>query len=506
MLTLARQKWGSRWAFVLAAVGSAAGLGNAWRFPYMAYSNGGGAFYIPYFIALFLAGIPILMAEFGIGQGLQSSAPKALGKISKGAEFIGWWAVLTGSIIVFYYNVIMAWIFNYLYFSFGPAWKGDPKGFFFGDFLKLTDGPGQLGGLRWPIVIGLLIARLWVYLILRKGTESVGKTVMWTVPLPIILLVLLGIRGVTLEGAATGLNFLFEPNFAKLAEPRVWANAFGQIFFSLSVAFGIMIAYGSYNDKKNDVANNAIITALGNSATSFLAGIAVFSVLGYMATQMQVPVDEVVSGGIGLAFVVYPQAISLIPGGAVVQSIIGLAFFIMLLTLGIDSAFSLVEATEAAAGDKFKVNKKTFLVGFSVLGFIFGLLFATQGGLYWLDIIDHYMGTYALLVVGILESIVIGWVFGAEKLREYINSVSEVKIGAWFDISLKYIIPIVLISILGLNIYDEMKNPYGGYPAWALTVGFVIFLAVPVIGYILAKMPSKDEKYNEKVTEITVED
>ncbi|KLO21996.1 SNF family Na+-dependent transporter [Marinitoga sp. 1197] len=503
---MARQKWGSRWAFVLAAIGSAAGLGNAWRFPYMAYSNGGGAFYIPYFVALFLAGIPILMAEFGIGQGLQSSAPKALGKINKSAEAIGWWAVITGAIITFYYNVIMAWIFNYLYFSLGTAWKDDPKGFFFGDFLKLTDGPGQLGGLRWPIVIGLLISWLWIYLILRKGTESVGKTVMWTVPLPVILLLLLGIRGVTLPGAATGLNFLFEPNFSKLGDPRVWANAFGQIFFSLSVAFGIMIAYGSYNDKKNDVANNAIITALGNSATSFLAGIAVFSVLGYMAQQMSVPVDKVVSGGVGLAFVVYPQAISLIPGGVIVQSIIGLAFFIMLLTLGIDSAFSLVEAIEAAAGDKFKVNKKSFLIGFSILGFIFGLLFATQGGLYWLDIIDHFMGTYALLVVGILESIIIGWVLGAENLREYINSVSEIKIGKWFDISLKYIIPIVLIAILGLNIADEIKNPYGGYESWALTVGFIIFLIVPIIAFIFSKLPSKDDKYSEKVTKITIEE
>lgn len=159
---------------------------------------------------------------------------------------------------------------------------------------------------------------------------------------------------------------MFEPNFAKLADPRVWANAFGQIFFTLSLAFGIMIAYGSYNKKEEDIANNAIITALGNSATSYLAGIAVFSVLGYMATQLSVPVDKVVSGGIGLAFVVYPQAISLFPGGVVVQSIIGLLFFLMLLTLGIDSAFSLVEAVEAAASDKFKVNKKAFLIGFSI--------------------------------------------------------------------------------------------------------------------------------------------
>lgn len=496
---VARQKWGSRWAFVLAAVGSAAGLGNAWRFPYKAYSNGGGAFYVPYFIALFLVGIPLLMAEFAIGQGLQSSAPKSMAIIRKNAEFIGWFAVIGGAIITFYYNVIMAYIFNYLYYSFGVAWKDDPNGFFFGKFLQVSSGPGELGSIRWPIVIGLALTWLWIYFILRKGTTSVGKTVAWTVPLPVVLLLILGIRGITLDGAAKGLNFLFEPNFAKLADPRVWANAFGQIFFTLSLAFGIMIAYGSYNKKEEDIANNAIITALGNSATSYLAGIAVFSVLGYMATQLSVPVDKVVSGGIGLAFVVYPQAISLFPGGVVVQSIIGLLFFLMLLTLGIDSAFSLVEAVEAAASDKFKVNKKAFLIGFSIFGFLAGLLFSTQGGLYWLDIIDHFVSVYGLLIAGILESIIIGWLFGAEKLRKYINEVSEIKIGKWFNFSIKFLIPAVLIIILGLNFFDELKKPYGDYPSWALWTGFSMLIITPIIAIILSKIPPKDKDYYKKV-------
>ncbi|MBO8161007.1 MAG: sodium-dependent transporter [Thermosipho sp. (in: Bacteria)] len=502
---MAREKWTSRWAFVLAAIGSAAGLGNAWRFPYMAYSNGGGAFYVPYFVALFLAGIPLLMAEFAIGQGLQSSAPKSLGKIRKGAEFVGWWAVITGALITFYYNVIMGYIFNYLYYSFGVAWKEDTSNFFFNKFLQISSGPGELGGLRWPIVIGLALTWLWIYFILRKGTQSVGKTVIWTVPLPVILLLVLGIRGITLEGASQGLNYLFEPNFAKLAQPSVWANAFGQIFFSLSLAFGIMIAYGSYNNKKSDIANNTIITALANSATSYLAGIAVFSVLGYMAFQINSPVSEVAKGGIGLAFVVYPKAISLFPGGVFIQSIIGIAFFVMLLTLGIDSAFSLVEAVEAANEDKFKVNKKAFLTGFSIFGFICGLLFATQGGLYWLDIVDHFLGIYALLIVGILEAIVIGWVLGAENLREYINSVSEIKVGKWFNFSLKFIIPIVLMFILITNLIDEIKNPYEGYPIWALLIGASLLVITPIVAIVLSKIPSKDKNYYKRVEKITVE-
>ncbi|BBE30012.1 sodium-dependent transporter [Tepiditoga spiralis] len=503
---MARQRWNSRWAFVLAAVGSAAGLGNAWRFPYMAYSNGGGAFYIPYFIALFVAGIPLLMAEFGMGQGLQASAPKVMRSAGKGFEMIGWWAVFSGAIITFYYNVIMGWIFNYLIKSTTVAWKNNPSDYFFNSFLKISSGPGEIGALRWAIVIGLAVTWLWIYLILRKGTDSVGKTVAWTVPLPIILLLVLGLRGITLNGAGEGLNYLFSPDFSKLADVKVWAAAFGQIFFSLSLAFGVMITYGSYNSKKSDVANNTVITALGNSATSFLAGIAVFSVLGYMATIQGVGVDKVVSQGIGLAFVVYPKAISLLPGGVFVQAIFGFLFFVMLLTLGIDSAFSLVEAIEASISDKFKVGKKKFLITMSIIGFIFGLLFATQGGLYWLDIIDHFIGNYALLIVGIFESLIFGWIIGAEKLRTYINNVSEIKIGKWFTFFIKYLIPIILIWILTTSAIDEFKKPYGGYPIWSILTGFSVFVFVPILGFIFSLIKEKNKDFVIKEINFDVED
>jgi NSS family neurotransmitter:Na+ symporter len=503
-----RQRWGSRWAFILAAVGSAAGLGNAWRFPYKAYTNGGGAFYIPYFIALFVAGIPLLMAEFAVGQSLQSSAPKAMAKINKKVEFIGWWGIVTSSLVTFYYSVIMGWIFNYLIFSFNVSWKENPETFFL-EFLQRSSGPGEIGNIVIPVAIGLAITWLFVYIVLRKGTESVGKVVLWTVPLPIILLIILGIRGFTLEGASTGLDYLFNPSLEKLSSPSVWAEGFGQIFYSLSVAFGIMIAYGSFNKKKQDIANNAIITALGNSATSFLAAIAVFSVLGYMANVLSVKVPEVVTGGIGLAFVTYPQAIALLPGGIVVQAIFGFLFFVMLLTLGIDSVFSLVEAIESSFSDKFNFKKKKFLGIFMGIGFIMGLFFSTQGGIFWLDIFDHFLGTYALLMVGIFETIIFGWVMGAENIRDYINEVSEIKIGKWFNIAIKYIIPIVLSIIFVNGLIDEIKNPYENYPTWSLIIGFMAFVLTPLIALIFSMLKAKNPKEfykKEKIEESLKED
>jgi NSS family neurotransmitter:Na+ symporter len=489
-----RQRWGTRFAFVLAAIGSAAGLGNAWRFPYKAYENGGGAFFIPYFIALFVVGIPLLISEFAIGQGFQSSAPKSMAKISKKLEFAGWWAVLSGAIITFYYSVIMGWIFNYLLFSLNVSWGGNPEDHFFNSFLKISSGPENIGGVVLPVAIGLALTWLWVYVILRKGTASVGKTVAWTVPLPTILLVILGIRGATLEGAGSGLNYLFAPNFSALTSATTWVEAVGQIFFSLSLGFGIMIAYGSYNSKKSDINNNSMIVAFANSATSFLAAIAVFSILGYMANVQGVQVPDVVNGGIGLAFITYPQAISLLPGGVIVQAIFGVFFFVMLLTLGIDSSFSLVEAVESAFSDKFLFAKKKFLITFLIIGFLLGLFFSTNGGLYWLDIFDHYVGTYSLLLVGILESIIFAWYVGADNIRNYINSVSEIKIGKWFEYALKYVIPFLLIFVFVRGIIEEFKTPYEGYEPWALITGVSIVLLSFVVGIGLAMLKPKDQK------------
>ena len=493
-----RQRWGTRFAFVLAAIGSAAGLGNAWRFPYKAYENGGGAFFIPYFIALFVVGIPLLISEFAIGQGFQSSAPKSMAKISKKFEFAGWWAVLSGAIITFYYSVIMGWIFNYLLFSLNVSWGKNP-GDFFVSFLNRSSGPENVGGIVLPIAIGLALSWLWVYVILRKGTASVGKTVAWTVPLPTILLIILGIRGVTLKGAASGLQYLFAPNFAQLTSATTWVEAVGQIFFSLSLGFGIMIAYGSYNSKKSDVNNNSMIVAFGNSATSFLAAIAVFSILGYMANIQGVQVPDVVNGGIGLAFITYPQAISLLPGGIVVQAIFGVFFFVMLLTLGIDSVFSLVEAVESAFSDKFLFTKKKFLITFMTVGFLLGLFFSTQGGIFWLDIFDHFVGTYSLLVVGILETIIFGWYVGADNIRKYINSVSEIKIGKWFEYALKYVIPALLIFVFVRGAIQEFKTPYEGYETWALILGVSVVLFSFVVGIIFTILKPKNKKdYTKK--------
>ncbi len=491
-----RQHWDSRLIFIFAAIGSAAGLGNAWRFPYRAATNGGGAFLIPYFVALITAGIPLLIAEFAIGYKFRAGAPTALGKVKKGWEALGWWSVGVGFVIVTYYSVIMAWVFDYLWYSLSTAWGDAPADFFLNKVLHITSGPGELGGFSIPVLIGLVIAWIAVYWTIRDGVKSVGKVVKWTVPLPVIMLGILVIRALTLDGAVEGIRYYLDPDFSKLLDPKVWAGAYGQIFFSLSVAFAVMIAYASYLPKKSDITNNAIITALANCGISFMAGFAVFGTMGYMALQKGGTVADVAgSGGIGLAFWVYPEAIRLLPFGTV---IFALVFYIMLLTLGIDSFFSIIEGVVAGVADKWQLNKKKTTRVVVLAGFVLSLLFATKGGLHWLDIVDKYINDYGVIGVAFFEVIAIGWVFKSKKLREFVNPISELKLGGWFDILLKFITPLALGGILIWNIVQEVidvtkGNYYGGYPLWSVAVGgWIVAVVLIVASFILAKTKGKE--------------
>lgn len=485
------ENWKSRLAFLMAAIGSAVGLGNIWRFPYVAYKNGGGAFLIPYIVALFTVGIPLLIAEYAVGSIFRKSAPIAIGKISKKMEWVGWLGVLSAFFISIYYCVLMAWCLCYLFHSFKLTWQPHADIFFYDEFLKVTSSPSIFGSINLQIVFALLFIWTSIYLILYKGVKSIGKVVLITVPLPTILLLILTIRGLTLYGAGNGLEFYLAPDFSKIASPTVWLSAYAQIFFSLSLAQGIMITYASFLEKGSDIANNAFITALADGGTAFLAGFAVFSVLGFLAYQTGLPMEEIARGGIGLAFITYPTAISKIPYMA---SFFGIIFFVALLTFGIDSAFSMVEAITNGLKDKFNISreKSTFLI--CLIGFLTGLLLVGGSSIYWIDIMDHFISNFALVFVGLLECIVFGYIFGGEKLRKYVNDVSEIRVGKWMSIMLKIFAPIVLILIGLASLVELATKGYENYPAWCLTMGmFMVILAI-IIAVVMARIKCQREQ------------
>jgi len=474
----------------MAAIGSAIGLGNVWRFPYIAYTNGGGAFLIPYFVALFTAGIPMLILEFSVGHWSGHGAPGAFKKIGKKWEFVGWWTALIPFVIVAYYIVVMAWCFAYMIFALDLRWGMNTEHFFLTDFLGATSGPLMLGSIRLPVLLSLIVIWFLVFIILYKGVRRIGKVVLITVPLPWILLIILTIRGVTLPGAIEGISYYLTPNFSRLTDVNVWLAAYAQIFFSIGVAQGIMITYASFLNKKSDISNNAFITALADAGTSFLAGFAVFSVVGYLAMSQGIGVDQLGIVGPSLAFITYPTAISLFPFAV---AFFGALFYLALLTFGIDSAFSMIEPMITGIHKKWGITKGKATILICLAGFLASLLFTTGSGLYWLDIVDHFVSSFGLVLVGLVECLVLGWAFRVAVFRENANKTSDILIGRWWDVLIKYVVPCILTVLLIAAVYENIIRPYV-QPWWVIILGGVLpCVAIFLASFVFMKLKGKKE-------------
>ncbi|MBD3232457.1 MAG: sodium-dependent transporter [candidate division Zixibacteria bacterium] len=488
-----RERWSGRTAFLLSIIGSAVGLGNIWRFPYIAFKNGGGAFLIPYFLALFTAGIPLLILETGIGQKLQGSAADSFKKINKDMEWLGWLALLVGMIISTYYAVVIAWCWNYAYHSISLAWLSQGANDFFNNsVLQISSGPGQLGGIVWWVLLGLVLTWGAIWFIISRGVKWLGKYNQVMIPIALVMLLVLLFRGVTLEGAADGLGKFLTPDIGKLLDPNVWLAAYSQIFYTLSLGFGILITYASYRRRDEDVTNNALITGMSNSTVEFLAGITVFSTAGFLAANVGTSIEQMSISGPGLAFKTYPAAIGNLPHFA---PFFGVLFFGMLLFLGTTSLISLIEAVVCGLRDKFGIGRLPATTLICLVGFAFGLLFATRAGLYWLDIIDHWTNSYGLTMVGLAECIIIGWFYKSKTLRDFANSVSEVRLGGWWDICIKYITPGVLIITVAYSLIQEFAAPYEGYTLWPrLAGGWFLITVIIIIAIVLMKTKSPESR------------
>jgi NSS family neurotransmitter:Na+ symporter len=482
--------WPNQWIFILAAIGSAAGLGNLWRFPYLAYENGGGAFVVAFIVANILIGIPLLMLEIGLGQKTQKGAADAFGSIKKGFRYLGWTALTMSFLVLSYYMAVVSYGINYFASSFTLGWMPNPSDFFFNEILQISSGPGEIGGIAWPVLAGLLVGWVLVYFSAWKGVRSISAVVKWTATLPFVILFLLIIRALTLEGAADGLSLFLVPDWSQLLSTDLWMAAFSQVFFSLSLAFGIMVAYGSLNRKHAEITRSIVWITIGNFAVSIMSGLVVFGTLGYMALQHGAEVNEVVTAGPGLVFVVFPEAISLLPA---LNALIGILFFATFLMLAIDSAFSLLEALSTSIRDRFPaapISKIALVI--SIFGVILGLLFSTKAGLYYLDIADHFVVSYGLVIIGILQAIIVGWFYHTEELSNFIKKHSAINLQRLWLFSVRYFIPIFLTILLLMNLRTEFAANYEDYPTSALIyVGVLPLLLAVVAGVVLEKLTTK---------------
>jgi len=475
--------------FIMAAIGSAIGLGNVWRFPYICYENGGGAFLIPFFVALFTAGIPLMILEFTIGHWSQHSAPKAMKKIHPRFEWVGWWTTLIPFIIATYYVVVMSWCFSYMIYAIDLRWGSNAESFFLNSFLKITENPSIFGSISVPVVLGLIAIWTSVFIILYKGVHRIGKVVLLTVPIPIVLMLILTIRGITLPGAIDGISYYLTPDFSKILNVNVWLSAYAQVFFSLGLAQGIMITYASYLKKNSDINNNACITAFADAGVSFFAGFTVFSVVGYLAATQGVGIDQLGVGGPFLIFITYPTTISMLP---VAAAVFGILFYIALLTFGIDSAFSMIEPISAGINEKWKISKTKTTAITCFIGFLLSLSFTPGSGLYWLELVDHFVANFGLVVIGLIECIILGWMYPLDSLRKYANERSEIRVGSWWNFLIKYVIPIILILLLIFSIIENVIHPYMGYPVRVILFGGVLPLVIaPMLAYYFMKKRSE---------------
>ncbi|MEF2145086.1 MAG: sodium-dependent transporter [Desulfovibrionaceae bacterium] len=483
-----RETWSSRAGFILAAVGSAIGLGNIWRFPYMVYENGGGAFLIPYFVAMLCAGVPFMILEFGLGHRFKGSAPKIFATISRRMEWLGWWQVAVAFVIATYYVVVVSWSLNYFILALNQGWGDAPKDFFFGEFLQLTDSPTVVGGITWSVFAGTAVAWLVsfaaVFTGVRGGVERANKIFM---PLLFgLVLVFIG-RGLFLPGAAEGLQWLFKPDFAALLDYSVWADAFGQIFYSLSIGFAIMLAYSSYLPSKSDIANNASMTVFINCGFSMLAGLMIFSVLGYMAHTQGVPVSEVAGSGVGLAFITLPTAVNLMP----IPAFFGGLFFLALVVAGLSSQISISEAVVSSVMDKLGLSRRFAASLVCGIGFAASTAFTTGSGLYLLDIVDHFINNYGVLMGGLAEIVFIGWFCDLKALQRHINETSEFSVGGVWTVCLRIVVPLMLGAICISNFVGDLSVNYGDYSDRAvLLFGWLVLVVCAVLSLLISFRPA----------------
>lgn len=535
--------WDNKIQFLLSAIGFAVGLGNVWRFPWLCQKNGGGAFLIPYFIMLIFEGVPVFYLELSIGQRFRQGAINVWSTV---CPYLGGMGIATTVICILvcsYYNVVIAWVLFYFYNSFRSPlpWAECPKVDVFNSELNRTEMmiPKECDAssstayyyhretlmhasrieesaeINWKLAVALVVAWVVAYLCIIKSIQSSGKVVYFTATFPYVVLAAFFVRGLTLKGFETGVIHLFTPKWERLLDPLVWLDAATQIFFSLGLAFGTMVAYASYNSIHENTLRDAITVSIANCMTSLFAGVVVFSILGFRATYMMEncearnaelrqnlnttlqqlnttglnpqqlewlkgnTTNNVTSGlqkcdiqdflsdaasGPGLVFIAFTDAINQMPG-ATFWSII---FFLMLLTLGLDSLFGGLESVTTALKDVrgFRKLRREVLSGLMcVVGFCIGLPMVTYSGEYVLQIFDSFAGNLPLLLIAIFECVGVCYCYGIKRFSDDIEFMTGSRPNIFWKICWMVVTPVAMLAILIASIV-LMSQGKASYYAW----------------------------------------
>ncbi|NLP86002.1 sodium-dependent transporter [Microbacterium sp. CFH 90308] len=482
-----REQWTGQVGFILAAIGSAVGLGNIWRFPGVAYENGGGAFLIPYLVALLTAGIPILFLDYALGHRFRGAAPTAFRRVGRAVgrwtESLGWFQVAIAFVIGLYYTAVIAWALSYFVFSFDLRWGDDPAGFLTGEYLRVGE-PGISFEFVPNVLIPLAIVWIAAIVVLAAGVaKGLQRVNVIFLPLLVVAFLILVVRALFLDGAAEGLNALFTPDWAALGDPNVWIAAYSQIFFSLSIAFGIMITYASYRRRRANLTAPGLVVAFANSSFEILAGIGVFATLGFFAFQQGIAVADLEGlTGVGLSFITFPAIVSQMPGGP----LFGCLFFGSLALAGFTSLISVLQVVSAAIQEKFRLSPRAAAIGVGVVSAVLSvLLFSTTTGLLALDVTDQWANNIGIVASAVIMTILVIWVLRrGPELRYHLNAVSTFKVGRLWVALVGVLAPVVLGYMLISRIVALIVEGYEGMPGWYLllfgwgTIAFIVVAAI----------------------------
>uniref|UniRef100_A0AAQ5X419 Transporter n=1 Tax=Amphiprion ocellaris TaxID=80972 RepID=A0AAQ5X419_AMPOC len=535
-----RETWGKKIDFLLSVIGFAVDLANVWRFPYLCYKNGGGAFLIPYILFLVIAGMPLFYMELALGQYNREGAA-TVWKICPVFKGVGYTVIIIALYVGFYYNVIIAWSLYYLFSSMtselpwlrcGNSWNSpnctDPKtinGSVLGNgtsyakykitpaaeyyergvlHLHQSKGIQDLGLPRWELTLCLVVVVFILYFSLWKGVKSSGKVVYITATMPYVVLFVLLIRGITLPGSMEGIKAYLHIDFKRLNNLEVWIDAATQIFYSLGAGFGVLIAFASYNKFDNNCYRDALLTSTVNCVTSFFSGFAIFSVLGYMAYKHGVRIEDVATEGAGLVFIIYPEAISTLPG----STFWAIVFFIMLLTLGIDSSMGGMEAVITGLTDDFKIlkrNRKLFTFATAFGTFLVALLCITNVSIKFhnLCMFISFPLSFTLLYLFVGGNIILICHFSVDRFSEDIERMMGFKPGLYWRLCWKFVSPAFLLFVVIASTLTSSGLKYDEYvfPNWSNLVGWGVamssMLFVPF--YAMYKFFSLPGTFKERI-------
>ena len=474
-------QWDSSIAFIFAMIGAAVGLGNIWRFSYVLYSNGGGSFFIPYFTAIAIMGIPFLILEYGVGFSFKESFSKIMRKINPKFEIIAWILVLFVFIVTIYYMVILSWDLIYLLSSFTFSWGTDAAAY----FTQTVGGSSNLSNASFlliPTTVGVLI--LWVilwFIAHRNVDKGIGRVSKILIPSLFVIMGIIIVYALTLPGADIGVSTLLTPDWGKLMDVNIWLAAFAQIIFSLSMGQAIALTYASYLPENSKLIDNVLIVVASNSAFEILTAFGVFSILGYMSATSGTPMVQLITEGTGLIFVVFPMIFNIMgPIGRVLAPLL----FLAILFAGITSALGFFEPMLNSTVDKLGWSRKKAATILGIIGCAFSLILTTGISSYLVGIIDSFVNEFGILLLIGVQCIIFAWFYGVDNFLPALNECSTFKVGKTWMFIIKYLLPIVLIVMWAIGIVTLFSSA----KEFEIIIDLIIIIAVLGAGFVLTKI------------------